>query len=63
MGSHRAAPRTSHFPALVAATALAFMATALLMAAPAFAATGTYVRLAQLTDGHGRLRPGAVLGQ
>jgi hypothetical protein len=49
MGSHRAASRISHLPALVAAAALAFLATALLMAAPAFAATGTYVRLAQLT--------------
>ena len=49
MGSHRAASRISQLPALVAATALAFLAAALLMAAPAFAATGTYVRLAQLT--------------
>lgn len=50
MGSHRAVPRTSYYPAVVAAMALALLATALLMAAPAFAATGTYVRLAQLTD-------------
>jgi hypothetical protein len=49
MGSHRAASRISQLPALVAVTALAFLGTALLMAAPAFAATGTYVRLAQLT--------------
>ena len=49
MGSHRAASRISQLPALVASTALALLAAALLMAAPAFAATGTYVRLAQLT--------------
>jgi Domain of unknown function (DUF4397) len=50
MGSLRAAPRIAHYPALVAAMALALLAAALLMAAPAFAATGTYVRFAQLTE-------------
>jgi Domain of unknown function (DUF4397) len=50
MGSHRAAPRSTHLSTLMAAIALALLATALLVAAPAFAATGTYVRLAQLTQ-------------
>lgn len=49
MGAHRAALRSTFGPTLVAATALALLASALLLAAPAFAATGTYVRLAQLT--------------
>ena len=44
-----AASRISQLPALVASTALALLAAALLLAAPAFASTGTYVRLAQLT--------------
>lgn len=50
MGSHRAASRASRFPRAAAATALGFMIMSLLSAAPAFAASGTYVRLAQLTE-------------
>jgi uncharacterized protein DUF4397 len=50
MGSHRAATRSALHPRMAAAGALAFMIMALLSAAPASAATGTYVRFAQLTE-------------
>jgi len=55
MGSHRAAGPTARSPRWAAATALAFMIMALfslspLSASPAAAASGTYVRFAQLTE-------------
>jgi Domain of unknown function (DUF4397) len=53
MGSHRAASRPALYSRMAAAGALAFMIMALLsvspLSGPASAATGTYVRFAQLT--------------
>lgn len=51
MGAHRALSRSSSFllPRLAASSALVLALMALLSAAPAAAAGGTYVRLAQLT--------------
>lgn len=50
MGTHRAAPRASRHLPLLAALALSLLVLAWPMATPAAAATGTYVRFAQLTE-------------